>query len=103
MYAVIKTGGKQYRVQEGERLDVERLSADGDEVSFVPVLLVDGDTVTAGAGDLAGASVAARIVGEAAGPKIRGFTYKNKTNQRRRWGHRQHYTTIEITGISKGN
>ena len=103
MYAVIKTGGKQYRVQEGERLDVERLRADGDEVSFVPVLLVDGETVTAAAGDLAGAKVAARIVGEAAGPKIRGFTYKNKTNQRRRWGHRQHYTTIEITGISKGN
>ncbi len=103
MYAVIKTGGKQYRVQEGERLDVERLNADGDEVSFVPVLLVDGENVTAAAGDLAGASVAARIVGEAAGPKIRGFTYKNKTNQRRRWGHRQHYTTIEITGISKGN
>ena len=103
MYAVIKTGGKQYRVQEGERLDVERLTADGDEVSFVPVLLVDGENVVAAAGDLAGASVAARIVGEAAGPKIRGFTYKNKTNQRRRWGHRQHYTTIEITGISKGN
>jgi large subunit ribosomal protein L21 len=103
VYAVIKTGGKQYRVQEGERLDVERLNADGDEVSFVPVLLVDGDAVTAGAGDLAGATVAARIVGEATGPKIRGFTYKNKTNQRRRWGHRQHYTTIEITGISKGN
>jgi len=103
VYAVIKTGGKQYRVQEGERLDVERLNADGGEVSFVPVLLVDGDTVTAAAADLAGASVAARIVGEAAGPKIRGFTYKNKTNQRRRWGHRQHYTTIEITGISKGS
>ena len=103
MYAVIKTGGKQYRVQEGERLDVERLTADGDEVSFVPVLLVDGENVVASAGDLAAASVAARIVGEAAGPKIRGFTYKNKTNQRRRWGHRQHYTTIEITGISKGN
>ena len=105
MYAVIKTGGKQYRVAEGERLDVERLSADGEsgELSFVPVLLVDGGNVVAGASDLAGASVAARIVGEAAGPKIRGFTYKNKTNQRRRWGHRQHYTTIEITGISKGN
>jgi large subunit ribosomal protein L21 len=68
----------------------------------VPLLLVDGESVVAAAGDLAGASVAARVVGEAAGPKIRGFTYKNKTNQRRRWGHRQHYTTIEITGISKG-
>jgi large subunit ribosomal protein L21 len=105
VYAVIKTGGKQYRVQEGERLEVERVApeGDGDTVSFVPVLLVDGETVIAGASDLAGASVAAKVVGEAAGPKIRGFTYKNKTNQRRRWGHRQHYTTIEITGISKGN
>lgn len=102
MYAVIKTGGKQYRVEEGERLEIERVTAEGDEVSFVPVLLVDGESVIATAGDLAGATVAARIVGEAAGPKIRGFTYKNKTNQRRRWGHRQHYTTIEITGISKG-
>ena len=104
MYAVIKTGGKQYRVQEGELLDVERLSGDDSgELSFTPVLLVDGEDVIASAGDLSGASVAARIVGEAAGPKIRGFTYKNKTNQRRRWGHRQHYTTIEITGISKGS
>ncbi|MBW3615976.1 MAG: 50S ribosomal protein L21 [Actinobacteria bacterium] len=103
MYAVIKTGGKQYRVTEGERLDVERVTPEGEEVSFTPVLVVDGDTVLASAGDLAGASVAARVVGEAKGPKIRGFTYKNKTNQRRRWGHRQKYTTIEITGISRGD
>ncbi len=103
MYAVIKTGGKQYRVAEGERLEVERVTSDGQEVSFTPVLLVDGETVLASAGDLAGASVAARVVGEAKGPKIRGFTYKNKTNQRRRWGHRQKYTTIEITGISRGD
>ena len=102
MYAVIKTGGKQYRVSEGQRLEVERITPDGDEVSFTPVLVVDGDTVVATAGDLAGSSVAARVVGEAKGPKIRGFTYKNKTNQGRRWGHRQKYTTIEITGISRG-
>ena len=100
MYAVIRTGGKQYRVEEGQRLDVERLS--GDDVSFTPVLLVDGDQVLAAPGDLSGASVSARIVGEAKGPKIDGFTYKNKTNQRRRWGHRQKYSTIEITGISRG-
>jgi large subunit ribosomal protein L21 len=102
MYAVIATGGKQYRVAEGERLDVERLTSSDGEVSFAPVLVVDGDTVLAAPGELAGASVTARVVGEAKGPKIRGFTYKNKTNQRRHWGHRQHYTTIEITGISKG-
>jgi large subunit ribosomal protein L21 len=100
MYAVIKTGGKQYRVAEGQRLDVERLSADDGELSFEPLMLVDGDAVTAGTGALSGAAVTARIVGEAAGPKVVGFRYKNKSNQRRHWGHRQHYTTIEITGIS---
>ena len=52
--------------------------------------------------ELAGATVTARVVGEVKGPKITGFTYKNKTNNRRRWGHRQHYATIEITGISRG-
>ena len=100
MYAVIKTGGKQYRVQEGQKLNVELLSGDGD-VQFAPVMLVDGDNVLAG-GDLGKASVSARIVGETKGKKIVGFTYKNKTNQRKRWGHRQKYTTIEITGITKG-
>ena len=100
MYAVIKTGGKQYRVEQGQRLDVERLSADG-ELSFTPLMVVDGGQVVAGA-DASGASVSARIVGETKGPKIRGFTYKNKTNQRKRWGHRQQYSTIEITAITKG-
>ena len=102
MYAVIRTGGKQYRVAEGERLNVERVSAQGDQVTFTPVLLVDGDSVLAKASELTGASVAARIVGDAKGPKIRGFTYKPKSNNRKRWGHRQHYTTIEITSITKG-
>jgi large subunit ribosomal protein L21 len=101
VYAVISTGGKQYRVAEGERLDVELLKADGD-LTFAPTLLVDGETVLAAKGDLEGASLAARVVGESKGPKIRGFTYKNKTRSRRRWGHRQHYTTIEITGITRG-
>jgi large subunit ribosomal protein L21 len=104
MYAVIRTGGKQYKVAPGERLDVERLTmaADGGDVTFRPVLVVDGERVVAATGDLAQAEVTARVVGEAKGPKIRGFTYKNKTNSGRRWGHRQHYTTIEITGIRPG-
>jgi len=101
MYAVIQTGGKQYRVQEGERLEVERLG-DADEVTLTPVLLVDGDAVLATPAQLSGATVTARVVGEAKGPKVIGFTYKNKANERRRWGHRQHYATIEITGIKKG-
>ena len=98
MYAVIKTGGKQYRVAQGQRLDVERVAADGGDVSFQPVLVVDGERVVAGA-ELAGARVSAQVVGEAKGPKIRGFTYKRKSRNRRHWGHRQKYTTIEITGI----
>jgi large subunit ribosomal protein L21 len=103
MYAVIQTGGKQYRVEEGERLDVERLSgSDSDEVTLTPVLLVDGESVLATPAQLSGASVTARVVGEVKGPKITGFTYKNKSNERRRWGHRQRYATIEITGITKG-
>ena len=97
---MIKTGGKQYRVAEGERLDVERLS--GDDVTFTPVLPVDGEDVTAGSA-LSSATVSARIVGETKGPKIHGFKYKHKTRSRRHWGHRQKYTTIEITGISKGS
>jgi large subunit ribosomal protein L21 len=101
MYAVIQTGGKQYRVAEGDRLDVELLGTDGD-VSLRPVLVVDGDAVLATPQQLSGASVNARVVGEAKGPKIRGFTYKPKSNQRTRFGHRQHYSTIEITAISRG-
>jgi large subunit ribosomal protein L21 len=99
MYAVISTGGKQYRVEEGQRLDVERLSVDGEAVEFTPLLVVDGERVLATPNDLAGSTVSARIVGESKGPKITGFTYKNKTNQRKRWGHRQQYATIEITRI----
>src|SRR5688572_3577128 len=100
MYAVIQTGGKQYRVAQGDRIEVERV--DGEELSLQPVLLVDGDAVFATPDQLGGATVSARVIGTAKGPKIRGFTYKNKSNQRRHWGHRQHYSTIEITGISKG-
>ena len=102
MYAVIKTGGKQYRVTEGQQLDVELLGAEVDAaITLSPVLLVDGDSVVTGEA-LSAAKVTAKVVGQAKGPKITGFTYKNKTNQSRRWGHRQHYDTIEITGITKG-
>ena len=99
MYAVIKTGGKQYRVSEGERLDIERVP--GETVTLQPVLVVDGADVLSTPTQLSSASVTARVVGDAKGPKINGFTYKNKTNQRKRWGHRQRYSTIEITAIKK--
>ena len=100
MYAVIATGGKQERVSEGQQVQVELLGADeGSEVSFTPVLFVDGATVLATPADLEGATVTARVVGEAKGPKIDGFTYKRRTNQRRRYGHRQKYSVVEIMSI----
>ena len=102
MYAVIKTGGKQYRVSEGQELEVEKLGVDDGEVSLIPVLLVDGDTVVSAPDALASASVTANVIGATKGPKITGFTYKNKSRIRKRWGHRQHYATIKITGIKKG-
>ena len=102
MYAVIASGGKQHRVAEGDVIEVERLGVDeGQTVDLRPVLLVDGDTVLATPDALGGASVSARVVGDAKGPKIDGFTYKNKTNNRKRWGQRQKYTRLEITGISR--
>ena len=100
MYAVIKTGGKQYKVAQGQKLDVERVSADDGELTFEPLMLVEDGAITAGTGALTGAKVTAKVVGETLGPKVVGFRYKNKSNQRRHWGHRQQYTTIEITGIT---
>ncbi len=102
MYAIVATGGKQYRVEEGQTLEVERLGETGSDVELRPVMVVDGDQVLATPSELSGASVSARILGEVKGRKIDGFTYKSKSNQRRRYGHRQTYATIEITGISKG-
>jgi len=100
VYAVIQTGGKQERVSPGQQVRVELLgSGAGREVQFAPVLVVDGDRVLATPEQLERAVVSARVVGEELGTKIRGFTYRPKTRRRRRWGHRQRYTTLEITGI----
>lgn len=102
MYAIVATGGKQYRVEEGQTLQVERLGETGSDVVLQPVMVVDGDQVLATRTELAGTVVSARIVEEVKGRKIDGFTYKPKSNNRRRYGHRQTYATIEITGISRG-
>lgn len=103
MYAVIATGGKQEKVSMGQQVQVELLDiAEGAEVRFTPVLVVDGSSVLSTPDQLSKALVTAKVIGKAAGPKIDGFTYKNKTNQRRRFGHRQKYSVIEITEIAKG-
>ena len=102
MYAVIGAGATQQRVAEGEQIEVDLLdAAEGDEVALTPKLLVDGETVLATPDELSGVTVTGRVVGTAKGPKINGFTYKRRTNQRRRFGHRQRYTVVEITKISK--
>ena len=85
MYAVIASGGKQEKVAEGQQVALELLAGEeGTEVSLTPVLVVDGDTVLATAEALSKASVTGKIVGTTKGPKIKGFTYKAKANQRRR-------------------
>jgi len=103
VYAVVRSGGKQYRVEPGQRVAVERVGVDaGGEVELAPVLLVDGDTVLATPGQLRAAKVMARVVEEGKGPKIHASTYKPKSNQRRRWGHRQRFSLLEITTIAAG-
>ena len=100
MYAVITSGGKQHKVSEGETVQVELLdAAEGADVELTPVLLVEGDNVLATADELRNAKVTGKLVGEAKGPKINGFTYKRRTNNRRRYGHRQKYHVVEITSI----
>ena len=99
MYAVVATGGKQYRVSEGEVITTELLAPAGAEVELRPVLYVDGEVVLATPGELAAVAVKGRVVEEIKGPKIRGFTYKSKSNQRRHWGHRQRHSLVEITEI----
>ncbi len=102
MYAVIASGGTQETVTEGQQVALELLDGEeGSEVSLTPVLLVDGDTVLAGADALSGAAVTGKIVGTTKGPKINGFTYKAKKHQSRRYGHRQKYTVVEIVSITK--
>ena len=103
MYAIVKTGGKQYRVHEGESLLVERLPAeDGATVSLEPLLIVDGSDVVDGA-DLASVSVQARVVAHERGPKLRVVKFKPKRGYKRRTGHRQDLTRIEITSLGRGS
>jgi len=102
MYAVVATGGKQYRVEEGQQLQVERVAAPGESIELRPVLFVDGGDVLSTPDQLSGVSVSAKVLDESKGKKIDGFIYKSASNNRRRYGHRQTYATIEITGIKRG-
>src|SRR5437660_7673847 len=102
MYAIVKTGGKQYRVEQGQSLLVERLPAsDGESVELNPLLYVDGSDVVDGDG-LSGVAVAARVVGHERGPKLRVVKFKPKRGYKRRTGHRQELTRLEVTEIKVG-
>lgn len=102
MYAVIKTGGKQYRVSAGEKLKVETLPAEvGAEVTLDQVLMVgDGEKVTMGSPLVAGATVKATVVSHGRGEKVRIYKMRRRKHYRKSQGHRQNYTELQINGIS---
>jgi len=102
MYAVIKTGGKQYRVAPGDRLRVETLdAAQGDTVSLSSVLMVsDGDNITVGSPEIDGASVSATVMSHGRGKKIEVIKFRRRKHYRRQMGHRQNYTELQITEIA---
>jgi len=100
MYAVIRTGGKQYRVSEGDKLRVERLPGDvGSSIAIEDVLMIGGDSPKVGAPLVSGAKVTAEIVAQDRAKKVIVFKFKRRKNYRRKRGHRQHYTEIKVTGI----
>lgn len=104
MYAVIKTGGKQYRVSAGDKLRVETLPAEvGAEIAFDQVLMVaEGEKVSLGKPLVAGASVKATVVGHGRGDKVRIFKHRRRKHFKKQAGHRQNYTEVQISGITAG-
>ncbi len=104
MYAVIKTGGKQYKVAAGDVLRVEKLEAEpGSEINFDEVLLVaDGEKVTVGAPVVAGGAVSAKVRAHGRADKVHIVKFRRRKHYRKQAGHRQHYTEVEITGITTG-
>ena len=99
MYAVIRTGGKQQKVKPGDIVEVEYLHADGDTVTFQPLLVVDDDGKTHVGKEIERAVVTAKLLGEQKGDKVSVFKYKNKSGYSRRQGHRQLMTLLEISDV----
>ena len=100
MYAIIRAGGKQYKVAQGDVIEIERTKESSETVEFVPLLVVDDKGKTrSDKSALADARVTATIVGETKGPKVSVAKYRNKTGYRRNAGHRQKYTSVQISGI----
>lgn len=100
MFAVIKTGGKQYRVAADDVLQVEKIAGNpGDIIEFGEVLVVGGDTPTLGTPTVAGATVAGEVIEQGRGPKVIAFKKRRRKNSRRKRGHRQEFTLVRITEI----
>jgi large subunit ribosomal protein L21 len=100
VYAIVKTGGKQYKVAVGDVVEVEKLVGDaGASVNLPALLVVDGTDVTSDAKALAGVTVTGEVVAHTKGPKLNIMLYKNKSGYKRRMGHRQSLTQIRVTGI----
>jgi large subunit ribosomal protein L21 len=103
VYAIVKTGGKQYKVAVGDVVEVEKLDGEpGAEVSLPAVLLVDDGRLTTDADALGRVSVTGKVVAQSKGPKIRIHKFKGKTGYHKRQGHRQRLTRVEVTGITSG-
>lgn len=101
MYAIIETGGKQYIVEAGDKIKVEKLDVkEGDKVTFDKVLFVSGDDAKVGAPFVDGAKVEAKVLAQGKEKKVVVYKYKSKKNERKKNGHRQPYTLVEISGIN---
>ena len=103
-YAIVKVGGKQYRVEEGDSILVDRMRAnEGDKVDLQPLLFADGDKSVLDGSGLGKVSVQATVLGHERGPKLRVFKFKPKRGYKRTTGHRQELTRLQVTGIKKGS
>ncbi len=101
MYAIVKTGGKQYKVAVGDTVEIEKLAgAAGASITLPALLVVDGTDVTSDAKALAGVTVSAEVLAQTKGPKISIMKYKNKTGYKKRMGHRQQLTQVRVTDIT---
>ncbi len=101
VYAIVRSGAKQHKVAVGDVIEIDKVTtAPGESLSLPAVLLVDGETVTSDARELAAVDVQAEVIGATKGPKIIIQKFKNKTGYRKRQGHRQHYTQVKVTAIN---
>ena len=104
MYAILVTGGKQYRVMQGETLRVEKLEVEaGSELKFDDILMLGGSDGVKLGDALKGATVSAKVIGHGRADKVKIVKFRRRKHHRKQMGHRQHYTELEITGIAGGN